>query len=186
MDNTQLENRIRLLENRVVELENWKRERLLQQITFPLDERSIEILKEYFMHITTVIEYDAGAGSNHFRVFLGKQGTKNIVKSSYPNAQLGKEVEFGISDVPFVGYTVNVTTNYLTTYQYSGNLKFFDDVAVTLATEGTAPDPLDAVTGTTYYVINSDGYTFQLSATLGGSAINITTAGTGRQFILTA
>ena len=42
---------------------------------------------------------------------------------------------------------------------------------------GGAPAPL--VAGTTYYIINNTGSTFQLAATSGGSAIDITTTGSG-------
>ena len=82
-----------------------------------------------------------------------------------------------------VSYTVNVSTNYLTTNQVGGNLKFFNDQEVLLYTDDTEPGGLSAGLGTSYFIINSDGYTFQLAATLGGAAIDITSTGVGRQFI---
>jgi hypothetical protein len=56
--------------------------------------------------------------------------------------------------------------------------------AVELETTGTLPSGV--TTGTTYYVVNPDlvNRTFQLSATLGGTAINITTNGTGTHTIV--
>lgn len=172
------------LENRIKELEKWKTKRIRQQISFPLDAQSVDILKKFFMYITTVIEYDAGAGSNHFITYLGKQGSEQVQPSSYPGSALPDIINFEINPISLVGYTADPATDFLTTIIFSGNVKFFDGTAVTLATEGTAPAPLDAVLGTTYYVRDSDGYTFKLAATLGGAAINITTRGTQRQFII--
>lgn len=171
------------LERRIKVLEKWKEDRIRQQIVFPLDFQSIEILKRYFMHLTTVIEYDAGAGGNHFVTFLGQQGSDNVTISSYPTPTQGNPLYFQIEPVSLVQYSVNITTDYLTTIQSNGNVKFFDGTAVVLITEGTAPSPLSAGLGITYYVRDSDGYTFKLSATLGGAAINITTTGSGKQFI---
>lgn len=160
MDNQQLQRRIEALEK-------WQKEKEKQQIAFPLDIQSIEILNKYFVHYISTIGYDAGVGSNHFIKYLAMQD--NLL--------------FELNPPSLVSYTVNVTTNYLTTNQISGNIKFFDNFEVVLYTDGTPPSPLTAQGLTTYYVINSDGYTFQLSATLGGAAINITDTGYGRQFI---
>ena len=49
--------------------------------------------------------------------------------------------------------------------------------AVTLSTTGSLPAPL--VPGTIYFVVGAAANTFQLAATVGGAAINTTTAGTG-------
>ena len=148
---------------RIEELEKWKAQREQQQITYPLDVNSQVILGKYFMHIVSAITTVGGAAGHEFTTYLGQQGQINF--------QIGTENDL-------VSYTVNVSTDYLTVSSY---LRFFNDTAVVVATEDTAPSPL--VVGTTYYVINSDGTTFQLSATMGGAAINITDTGTGRQFI---
>lgn len=49
--------------------------------------------------------------------------------------------------------------------------------ALVLSTDGTLPDPL--VVGTVYYVVNKDTNTFQLATTVGGTAIDTTTDGSG-------
>lgn len=156
------------LENRIKVLEKWQKERMSQQIAFPLDSKSIEVLKKHFIYFLDSIEYTAGVGGNTFIHYLAMQDG-NLFQLEPPS---------------YIPYTVDVSTNYLTTHQISGNIKFFNDFPVSVVSDDTAPTPLDGVTGTTYYVINSDGYTFQLSATLGGAAINITDSGVGRQFIL--
>lgn len=158
--------KIRQLENRIKKLENWKQQKIVQQISFPLDAQSLNILKKYFMHITTIIEYDAGAGANHFVHFLGKQGSEQVPRSSYVPGTQGNPIYFQIEPISLVSYTVDISTDYLTTTQFSGNVKFFDDTEITLVTEGTAPSPLDGVLGTPYYVRDSDGYTFKLALEL--------------------
>jgi hypothetical protein len=155
------------LQRRIEALEKWKSERENQQIAFPIDVQSIDILNKYFVHYLSTISYQAGVGGNTFVSYLAQQ-----------NGLL-----FELNPPSLVSYTVNVATNYLTTNQFSGNLKFFDNQEVTLFTDGIAPDPLSAGLGTVYHVINSDGYTFQLSASSGGAAIDITDNGSGRQFI---
>jgi hypothetical protein len=54
------------------------------------------------------------------------------------------------------------------------NAKFImaNNTPVTLATTGSLPAPFTP--GTTYYVVNASGYTFNLAATSGGAAINST------------
>lgn len=158
------------LENRIAELEKWKADRTAQQITFPLDNKSIDILRKHFIHYISTIGYDAGAGANHFEEYLAMQGG----------------LLFGLLPPSLVPYTANATSNYITTHQISGNLKFFDGFPVVLYSDGTAPAGLTAGGLTTYYVRDSDGYTFKLAATLGGAAIDITDIGSGRQFIANA
>ena len=210
---------------RIEKLEKWKADRERQQIFFPLDIQSLKILQDKFMRITETIDYEAGAAMSPFRVFIGKQS----------------DLEFEVYPVSLIQYSVNITTNYLNVINTTWR-KFFDDDEVTLQTTGTAPAPLSAGLGISYYVINStdayrtfqlstsakktvssidtgadtittsttffvdndivvvsstgtipspfsantsyyvvgaSGATFQLSATLGGGAINITSSGTG-------
>jgi hypothetical protein len=152
---------------RIEKIEKWIADREKQQLVYPLDAETLNILRKYFMNIVDVVDYEAGVGSNPFRLYIGKQDNN----------------EFEVSPVSLIQYTVDPATNYV--YVSSSWRKFFDGDEVTLQTTGSAPAPLSAGIGTTYYVINStDAYrTFQLSATSGGSAINITNTGSGRQFI---
>jgi hypothetical protein len=157
MDNNQLQRRIEALEK-------WQKEKQSQQISFPLDNQSIEILNKYFMRITANYDvYTGGAGGNIFPIYIGNQGGQ----------------VFEVSTPSTTGYSVNVSTNYITTTGL--NIKYFDDEIVTVATTGTAPSPL--ILGNAYFVINSDGFTFQLSETESGAAIDITDTGSGSQFI---
>lgn len=70
-------------------------------------------------------------------------------------------------------FTANATTNVCTATDH----QFADGTRVRLTTSGTLPSGLSLATD--YYVISRTGDTFQLSATLGGSAVDITTTGSG-------
>jgi hypothetical protein len=154
MDNQQLLQRIEALEK-------WKEERIRQQITFPFDEQSYKILNEYFMSILEQTEYSGGAGGNTFISLNGKQGKYNFSTGANTN----------------ILYTVNTSTDF---FSLQSGFSFEDDTVVYLVTSGTVPNPLSLGVG--YYVVNSTGASFQLSLTMGGSAINITDTGTGNQY----
>ena len=70
-------------------------------------------------------------------------------------------------------FTVNTGTEFFT----ATNHNFSNGDIVQTTTTGTLPAPLAVLTN--YYVIGVSGSTFQLSTTLGGSAINLTTTGSG-------
>jgi hypothetical protein len=53
---------------------------------------------------------------------------------------------------------------------FTTQFQLANNVQVTLSTTGLLPFPFAA--GTTYYVVNTSGYTFQLSLTSGGSALS--------------
>jgi len=53
---------------------------------------------------------------------------------------------------------------------FTTEFQLANNVQVTLSTDGTLPFPFNS--STTYYVVNTSGYTFQLSLTSGGAAIS--------------
>jgi hypothetical protein len=73
-------------------------------------------------------------------------------------------------------FTVVSDTDILTS-----TINFQDGHAVTVSSTTTLPSPL--VAGTTYYVVSASGLTCKLSATQGGTAIDITDTGTGTHTI---
>lgn len=139
-----------------------------QQIKFPLDKESIDILNKYFVRIVDEYVYLGGAGDNSFPVFVGTQDGKRF--DVYPGN---------------IRYTVEPSTNVVTIVDRTPYTRFGDDETMVLFTTDTMPSPLSGQGLTTYYVISaaSDGYSFKLSATLGGSEINITDVGVGKQFL---
>jgi hypothetical protein len=158
------------LENRIAALESWQKARQSQQIVFPLDAQSVTILNNYFMSIVGTIVYTNANGLD-FTNWLVKQGATGGV--------------IGIG-LPLFRFTANATTNTLTVGLdvINNNQGYFnDDNQVFVTSTDTLPAPL--VTAFPYYVVNAGGggTTVQLSLTQGGAAIDLTTAGTGEQFI---
>lgn len=158
-----MQEEINQLRQKIADLERWRDEKLVQQLTYPLDNDTIEALGRYFMRITGTVTTTGGAGGHSFTSYYGQQDN----------------MTFQVGEITDVMYSVAPSTDYLTVI--NSYLRFFDGDTVAVATEDTPPAPL--VAGVTYYVRDSDGTTFKLAATLGGAAINITDAGAGRQFI---
>lgn len=146
---------------RIEALEKWKAEKTVQQVSYPLDFQSINVLNNYFMHIVDTLTTVGGASGNEETSYIGRQGN----------------LEFIVSKNSLYPYTVNTSTEVITTTAYLEN-----DMRINVQTTDTPPSPL--VAGVDYFVINSTGTSFQISATLGGAAINITSTGIGRQFLL--
>lgn len=157
---------------RIEVLERWKAEKEKQQIKLPFDIESRNVLNQYFVSILESYAYtfDGGVGGNTFsvKVFEGSQG--------------GDLVRLFPAEIR---YTANPSNDVLTVLNKVNTSKFVDDMVVILYTTGTAPGGLTAGDLTNYHVVSAaaDGYSFKLSATQGGAAINITSSGVGRQII---
>lgn len=156
------------LENRIQRLEQWKSDRERQQIVYPLDVNSKIILNKYFLAQIGNLDFTSNSGQL-FRNILVQQDNKINVISVYTQ---------------LIRYTVNTTTDILTLGAdvVTGTQgTFADNDQVFINSTDTPPSPL--VDSIPYYVVNSTGTTIQLSLTLGGAVIDITTAGTGVQYI---
>ncbi len=161
---------IQQLKQRIEQLEAWKAQKEARQISYPIDQQSIEVIGEHFLRIYDSIITSNAAGLD-FTTFLVKQG-------SYRGG-IG-------SGFPIFPFTVNTSTNVFTVFNAIDNGEepnFADDTQclVYFRSGGSLPSPL--FPNVLYYVINSTGTTFQLSTTLGGVAIDITTAGSGDLYI---
>jgi hypothetical protein len=165
MDNQDILSRLQVLENKLAEKER-------QQISYPLDKQSLEVLDKYYMHITQQLVTAAGAGRYAYE-YIGRQGNGRLIPGTFNQSN---QLEFILNANLYNPYTVNVTTNYITT---TGNYE--NTQIVNVSSTGSTPSPL--INGVDYYVINSTGQTFQLSLTSGGAAIDITDAGTGSQYL---
>lgn len=77
-----------------------------------------------------------------------------------------------VTSASIASTNVNVTTDAFTT-----NTPLATGWAVQASSTGTLPSPL--VAGTTYYVVNATSSSFQLSTIQSGTAIDLTTTGTG-------
>lgn len=105
--------------------------------------------------------------------------TSNIIA---PNDTISNIVSFSLdpnSAADSNNFTADAGTDIIT---LSAGSWLADNVPVTLTTTGTLPGGLS--TSTVYWLVNTSGGTSgQLSATEGGSAIDITSAGTGTHTI---
>lgn len=81
---------------------------------------------------------------------------------------------------PRYAFTVNTTTETLTA---TGHIFANGDTVQVVNEDGGLPGGLSAGPSQTYYAISVSGAALKLSLTLGGSAVDITTAGTGTHYI---
>jgi hypothetical protein len=114
--------------------------------------------------VVTVTDANGGYVTNDFVTFTGSTANGGITL-------LG---EYQLTVASGTTYTVNIdsvtTISIASAALFTTQFQLANDVQVTLATTGILPSPF--VAGTTYYVVNTSGYTFNLSATSGGTAIN--------------
>ncbi len=80
--------------------------------------------------------------------------------------QLSEDPAYAVSSVSTGADTITTSSAF-----------FVNDDTVYVASSGSIPAGLSLLTK--YFVVNAAGATFQLSTTLGGSAINLTSAGSG-------
>jgi hypothetical protein len=114
----------------------------------------------------TVTDTNAGYLNGDYVSFYGSTAIGNITV-------LG---EYQITYSTGNSYTIDLSSPTLISTGipavFSAKFKMANTTPVTLATTGSLPAPFTP--GTTYYVVNTSGYTFSLAATSGGTAINST------------
>lgn len=164
------EQRITQLERQVQELLDWKKARMAQQITFPLDNQSRTILNNYFLSVVDDLTFVNASGLEFTSWYVRQGPIGGIISIGFPNYL----------------FTASASTNKLSIGRdivTGAQGSFADDQQVFVKSTGTLPAPLTDLLP--YYVVNeeSNGTVIQLSSTLGGSAIDITDAGTGEHFI---
>jgi len=112
----------------------------------------------------TVTDANGGYTDNNYVSFYGSSAIGGITL-------LG---EYLLTLVSTTSYTVSTEVDVTITSANPAVLtcqnQLANGVQVTLSTTGVLPSPF--VAGTTYYVVNTAGYNFQLSATSGGAAIS--------------
>lgn len=156
------EQEIQQIQRDIAELKAWKNAKTSQQISYPLDINSINVLGKYFLRVVNdLVLFFGGAAGRGFETLFIKQDN------------LAAQLQRDSSQIYIVDTTTDIFTAPVTQYP--------NDTQVSVFTTDTPPAPL--VLGTTYYIVSTSGNTFKLSATSGGSAIDITTTGTGIQFI---
>lgn len=147
-------------ERRLKVLEDWKKAREIQQITFPLDSKSVEILQNYFMRILGTLS-SFGAGGDVETSYIGKQAN----------------LEFIVGKNQFIPYSVDVANDLIIPSMQVG---FENGQKIYFLSEDTFPGGMG---GIDYYVINAGGGSFQISTVPAGAAVDITSVGVGRQWL---
>lgn len=156
----------------IAELKAWKAQKMLQQITYPLDITSQKILQRYFISKISTFITSGGASGTPFGNALAEQD--------------GKYIAFGIYS-KFINCSASSATSKYTlgtdlVSAAQGVLSAGDFVTAFAPDPGDVPGGLS--NGSGYFVVNVSGNTLQLSGTKGGTAITLTTNGTGQQYLL--
>ena len=157
---------------RIEALEKWKKEREAQQISFPLDRQSVDILNKDFVRVFDEIIYEIVGASSH-------------MASAFLAIQDGKVFDFPVS---LVRYTVDASSDVFTIIDKTPGNKVGDGQEIIFSVDETytgAAGPTGITVATPSFFVRdtaTDGYSFKVAATAGGAAINITDAGTGKQF----
>lgn len=148
------------MEERLQKIESWIKERETQQITFPLDQKSIEILQNYFMRILGNLS-SFGVGGDVETSYIGKQAN----------------LEFIVGKNQFIPYSVDVANNLIIPAFAIG---FEDGQRLYFLSEDTFPG---GIGGADYFVINATAGSFQIATAPAGVAVDITSIGVGRQWL---
>jgi hypothetical protein len=128
-------------------------------------------------------------GSNLYSISIDLGNGRSLDSSTLAiehNDTLGYDAcEIGLDRTKFpyhsTVYTVNTGTSNQNLVCTTNSFTIGNDVTITNS-GGAPPSPL--VVGTTYYVVYSTGNDIRLSATFGGSAITLTTNGTGTNTVI--
>jgi len=159
-------------------------------------------LTPYLGLLTAVETPTEPSGNNYARVQLttsnfgstassGSIANTAVINFPQASGSWGSIIGIGVYDASTSGN--NVRKGYLTSGSYftfsalastdvftaPGHDLVLNDIVVVLDLSGSAL-PTGVTQGTSYYIINVSGDTFQLSTSQGGSAVNITVNGAGR------
>jgi len=118
--------------------------------------------------IIEVTDANGGYIDGDFVSFYGASAIGGITLGGTYEISTDNSADYTIStEVP-------VTITLANPAVFTSQNQLANNVEVTLSTDGILPAPF--VAGTTYYVVNTSGYTFQLAATSGGTALSTISA----------
>jgi hypothetical protein len=144
------------------------------------DEKIYRIIGNASTDITAALTITAGfrwrGDQSHDHVFIANGVNQPLVIGLTGNAVTYSAYSIANSSTPAIPVGVTIDTAPDADWNCTAHGLLNGD-QIKLVTTGTLPSPF--VVGTTYYIVNRTTDTFQLSATLGGSAITYTTAGSG-------
>jgi hypothetical protein len=112
----------------------------------------------------TVTDGNGGYQVGDFVTFYGSSATGNLTI-------LGEHEILSISGNDYtIAMSSDVAITAASPAVFTASFKLANNTPVVLSTTGSLPPPF--VAGTTYYVVNTSDYTFNLAATSGGTAIS--------------
>ncbi len=167
-----MDQEIKQLEDRVAGLLKWKDERSEERLTFPLDFVSRRTLNYYSNPLFSGLPVSTG------RLFPSFLDVITELLAVGLEVRINGQKRILLLTIELNQFTVNTSTDVITNSAGSHNLNNGDQIAFT--STNFLPVGLSALS--IYYVINRTGTTFQVSTTRGGSAVDITTSGTGTQY----
>ena len=133
---------------------------------------------------STYVFADANATTaNHISMVPNGKGTNTLVSLGTPISAGSAYTNGTYVNVPLIS-TQTVTITIATPGVVTSTFALPSGTPVTLTTTGALPTGL--VAGTTYFVVNSTGLTFNLAATLGGAAIVTSGSQSGVQSIVSS
>lgn len=159
------------------ELMAWKEKQTRQQLTYPLDATSLQILSKYFPLFKEVIPFTTPSGKVVPALAIFQVQNSELTLQADPNIY------------PF---TVNTSTNE---FVAPGHPFSVGDEVTVFSSNGTlptytvtisgVPSPAGMVSGVTYYVVavGPSPFIFKLSLTPGGTPMTMTGAGGSEQYI---
>jgi hypothetical protein len=124
--------------------------------------------------------------------FWGFGGTSTSALRLWSQNNFGEDLVYGYRggpiyywDATFGVDPISVTMTIATPCVVTSSVPFTNDTPITIINSGyPAALPTGLTPGTTYYVINASGNTFNLAATVGGSAIATTGSQSGTHYIV--
>lgn len=162
-----MEKEILQLEKRVKNLQLWKEGITKERFKFPLDYGTTEIIKKSNIVFTGRTFVTNGVQLSDLVGFGLIMGTSS-----------NKDKKVAVATFPLKGFSVNTTSNAITSNDGNNGLQNGD--IVHFVTSNTLPNPLSTVVD--YYVINVTSSTFKVSLSEGGGEVDITTAGNGNHY----
>ena len=174
-DTTQQNNEII---RRIEALEGWKREREREQIKFPLDQESIDILNRYFLRVVDVQSWEGGVSARNFLQYVATQKETPRITSSV-NRGVGIN-KFEFAQLTLFQVNINQGTDQLTLIDKIQNFDSGNEIS--FLSEDTPPGGITALGLANYKINNLVGHTFNITDTA-NVAINITDSGVGRLFM---
>lgn len=151
------------------------------------DITKIHFAKPFLGFIYAVIEWTNG---NIFHYWLRSSGTwtaatvykvGDIVTPTIPNGLAYQAIRLTPANPPWTASTPHSTNTQNVTATNASPCVFTGTIALpngTIVILGGTAVPTGFTAGTLYYVVNTSALTFQLAASLGGTAINSTSTGT--------